>query len=53
MTDGWAGLTWGELGAQRADVEDVGRGLVYNVGIGLGFLATVRADGGPASIRSA
>lgn len=47
MSGSWPGLTWGELRARRPDVEEVGRGLVYNVGIGLGFLATVRADGGP------
>jgi len=40
-------LTWGEFGLARPDLAAAGRGLLYNVGIGLGFLATVRPDGGP------
>ena len=47
MADDWPGLRWGELRARRPDVEEIGRGLIYGVGIGLGFLATVRRDGGP------
>ena len=47
MPEEWPGLTWGELRARRPDVEAIARGLVYSVGIGLGFLGTVRADGGP------
>ena len=40
-------LTWGEFRSARPDLADAGRKLLYNFGIGLGFLATVRADGGP------
>jgi hypothetical protein len=40
-------LTWGEFRSERPDLADAGRGLLYNFGIGLGFLATVRPDGGP------
>ena len=31
----------------RPDLAEAGRGLLYNFGVGLGFLATVRPDGGP------
>jgi hypothetical protein len=40
-------LTWGAFRAERPDLAAEGRGLFYTVGIGLGFLATVRPDGGP------
>ena len=40
-------LTWGQFGAERPDLAETGRALLYRVGLGLGFLATVRADGGP------
>jgi hypothetical protein len=40
-------LTWGEFRSARPDLAAAGRELLYSVGIGLGFLATVRADGGP------
>ena len=40
-------LTWGELRAARPDLAETGRALLYQVGVGLGYLATVRADGGP------
>jgi hypothetical protein len=40
-------LTWGEFRSARPDLAAAGRGLLYNFGIGLGFLATVRPDGGP------
>lgn len=39
--------TWAELAAARPDIAAVGRRLLYSFDIGLGFLATVRADGGP------
>jgi hypothetical protein len=42
-----AGATWGDLSAARPDLAAKGRRLLYLGGIGLGFLATVRADGGP------
>jgi hypothetical protein len=40
-------VTWGEFRSARPDLAEVGRSLLYNFGIGLGFLATVRTDGGP------
>ncbi len=40
-------LTWEAFEAARPDLAAVGRALFYNFGIGLGFLATVRPDGGP------
>ncbi len=39
--------TWRELLEQRPDLAAAGRDLLYQVGVGLAFLATVRADGGP------
>ena len=41
------GATWGDLATSRPDIAAAGRRLFYAEGIGLGFLATVRADGGP------
>ena len=41
------GATWGDLGAVRPDIAAAGGRLLYSFGIGLGFLATVRVDGGP------
>jgi nitroimidazol reductase NimA-like FMN-containing flavoprotein (pyridoxamine 5'-phosphate oxidase superfamily) len=40
-------VNWGELRAERADLADAGEALFYQYGVGLAFLATVRADGGP------
>ena len=40
-------LTWGQFAAARPDLAATGRSLYYQVGVGLGFLATVRADGAP------
>ena len=40
-------LTWGEFRSQCPDLAAAGRRLLYDPGIGLGFLATVRSDGGP------
>jgi len=39
--------TWGEFAAQRPDLAQAGRGLLYQFGVGLAFLATIRADGAP------
>jgi hypothetical protein len=39
--------TWTELRAARPDLAEAGRALLYQYGVGLAFLATVRADGGP------
>jgi hypothetical protein len=40
-------LTWAEFAHARPDLAEAGRRLLYQFGVGLGFLATVRADGGP------
>lgn len=40
-------LTWGEFRRTRPDLSDAGQALFYQFGVGLGFLATVRRDGGP------
>ena len=40
-------LSWGELTAARPDLGEAGRELLYAVGVGHAFLATVRPDGGP------
>ena len=39
--------TWNEFAALRPDLAEAGRALLYQFGVGLGFLATTRADGGP------
>ena len=41
------GASWGDLAVARPDFAAAGRRLLYSDRIGLGFLATVRADGGP------
>jgi hypothetical protein len=38
---------WAQFAGERPGLEAVARGLLYQHGLGLGFLATVRADGGP------
>lgn len=38
---------WGELESARPDLAEAGRGLLYQFGVGLAFMATVRPDGGP------
>jgi general stress protein 26 len=38
---------WDEFAAAAADLAESGRQLLYQHGPGLGFLATVRKDGGP------
>jgi hypothetical protein len=39
--------SWNEFTAVEATMAEEGRALLYDVGVGLGFLATVRDDGGP------
>ncbi|MEP7214987.1 MAG: pyridoxamine 5'-phosphate oxidase family protein [Anaerolineaceae bacterium] len=39
--------TWREFAAAEPEMAKDGRDLFYRVGIGLGYLATVRKDGGP------
>jgi hypothetical protein len=40
-------LSWSEFGTVRPDLVEAGGGLLYQFGVGLAFLATVRLDGGP------
>jgi hypothetical protein len=40
-------LSWDEFQHRRPDLAEAGRRLLYQFGVGLGFLATVRTDGGP------
>ena len=40
-------LSWAEFAHARPDLAEAGRRLLYQFGVGLGFLATVRPDGGP------
>ena len=39
--------TWGEFAAEAPDLAEKGERLLNQFGIGLGFLGTVRRDGGP------
>jgi hypothetical protein len=39
--------TWNEFSALRPDLAEPGRALLYQVGVGLGYLATTRPDGAP------
>jgi hypothetical protein len=39
--------SWAEFEKDRPDLAAAGRALFYQFGVGLGFLATVRRDGGP------
>jgi hypothetical protein len=38
---------WGSFAAQSPDLAAKGRELFYQYGVGMGFLGTVRGDGGP------
>jgi hypothetical protein len=40
-------ITWNEFKQQQPALAEAGRQQFYHFGIGLGFLATVRPDGGP------
>ena len=40
-------LRWSEFEAARPDLAEAGREMLYQFGVGLAFLSTVRADGGP------
>jgi hypothetical protein len=40
-------IRWSDLEGMRPDLADRGRAIFFNFGVGLGFLATVRPDGGP------
>lgn len=39
--------SWSDFKRDAPDLAEAARGLLYQYGIGLGYLATVRADGGP------
>ncbi len=39
--------TWGEFERRQAELAARGRQILYNFGVPLGYLATVRTDGGP------
>src|SRR5215813_5071960 len=38
---------WCQFAAERPDLAEVGRAMIYQYKVGLGYLATVRRDGGP------
>lgn len=40
-------LTWAEFEAAAPELAEAGRSQLYRWGLGMGFLATVRPDGGP------
>jgi len=40
-------VSWGELEHERPDLASKGRAILYQFGVGLGFLATVALDGRP------
>lgn len=42
-----ATVSWGDFAASRPDLAGPGRDLLYQFGVGLAFLSTVRSDGGP------
>jgi hypothetical protein len=47
MSAATGGLRWNALAERRPDLARSGRAMFYGHGIGLGFLATSRSDGGP------
>ena len=40
-------IPWGDFARVEPELAAAGRGLMYQFGVGLAFLATVRSDGGP------
>ena len=40
-------VTWRDLTEQRPELAEAGGTLLYQYGVGLGFLATIRPDTGP------
>lgn len=40
-------ISWQDFRAQEPELAQQGAGLLYHYGVGLAFLGTVRADGGP------
>lgn len=47
ISDSVRPVAWGEFEKIRPDLASAGQRLFYQHGLGLGFLATVRPDGGP------
>jgi hypothetical protein len=41
------GVPWSTLAAERPDLAEAGRALLYQFGVGLAFLGAIRKDGGP------
>ena len=41
------GVPWSTLATERPDLAEAGRALLYQFGVGLAFLGTIRKDGGP------
>ena len=39
--------SWADLAAEAPELAEAGRTLIFQFGVGLGYLATVRRDGGP------
>jgi hypothetical protein len=46
-SQGWHVLNWLEFADERPDLAAAGQDLLYQFGVGLGFLATLRNDGRP------
>jgi hypothetical protein len=44
---GMTSISWSTFAQERPDLAEAGRGLLYQFGVGLAFLSTVRPDGGP------
>jgi hypothetical protein len=40
-------ISWGDFKSRQPELARQGAGLLYHFGVGLAFLGTVRADGGP------
>jgi hypothetical protein len=40
-------LSWSQFQAEQPELADAGQGMIYQFGVGLAFLSTVRPDGGP------
>src|SRR5947209_723539 len=40
-------VSWGEFAEREPDLAEAAQALLYQVGVGLAFLATTRADGAP------
>jgi hypothetical protein len=47
MDSAGPGARWAVLSAERPELAEAGRALLYQFGVGLAFLGTVRKDGGP------